>query len=71
MVQIYAGSDSELVSWLDLDNLDSHHYPSDYKLSPPLTPNLKADSLQTRNFQTQYCELGSNLELAVWECGPL
>lgn len=57
VVQIYTGSGSELISWLDLDNLDSHHYPSDYKLSPlSLTPSLKAVSLQTRNFQTQYCE---------------
>ena len=34
LVQIYTGSDCGLVSCPDLDNLDSHHYPSDYKLSP-------------------------------------
>ena len=34
VVQIYTGSDCGLVSCPDLDNLDSHHYLSDYKLSP-------------------------------------
>ena len=58
VVQIYTRSDSELVSCPDLDNLDSSHYLSDYKLS-----GSKSSFSPDTQFPNSILWAGSNLEL--------